>query len=49
MARVRAELLPLDHPLLLLMAEPRRLGFSLRDGLRVRVVDVKAAMAARSY
>ena len=49
MARVRAELLPLDHPLLLLMVEPRRLGFSLRDGLWVRVVDVKAAMAARSY
>ena len=49
MARVRAELLPLDHPLLLLMVEPRRLGFSLRDGLWVRVVDVKAVMAARSY
>ena len=49
MARVRAELLPLDHPLLLLMAEPRRLGFSLRDGLWVRVVDVKAAMVTRSY
>jgi predicted acetyltransferase len=49
MARVKAELLPLDHPLLLLMAEPRRLGFALRDGLWVRLVDVKAAMSARSY
>ena len=49
MARLRAELLPVDHPLLLLMAEPRRLGFSLRDGTWVRLVDVKAAMAARSY
>ena len=49
MARVRADLLPLDHPLLLLMAEPRRLGFSLRDGLWVRLVDVKTAMSARSY
>jgi len=49
MARVKADLLPVDHPLLLLMAEPRRLGFSLRDGLWVRVVDVKAALAARSY
>src|SRR5712671_6839938 len=36
MARVKAGLLPLDHPLLLLLAEPRRLGFSLRDGVWVR-------------
>jgi predicted acetyltransferase len=32
-----------------MMAEPRRLGFSLRDGLWVRLLDVKAAMSARSY
>ena len=49
MARVKADLLPLDHPLLLLMAEPRRLGFTLRDGLWVRLVDIGSAMAARSY
>jgi predicted acetyltransferase len=49
MARVKADLLPLDHPLLLLMAEPRRLDFSLRDGLWVRLVDVRTAMSARSY
>jgi predicted acetyltransferase len=49
MARVKADLLPLDHPLLLLMAEPRRLGFTLRDGLWVRLVDIGTAMAARSY
>jgi predicted acetyltransferase len=49
MARVKADLLPVDHPLLLLMAEPRRLGFSLHDGLWVRLVDVKTAMSARSY
>ena len=49
MARVKAWLLPLDHPLLLLLAEPRRLGFSLRDGVWVRVLDVKAALSARSY
>jgi predicted acetyltransferase len=49
MAQVKAELLPLDHPLLLLMAEPRRLNFTLRDGLWVRLVDVKSAMSARSY
>src|SRR5215469_7735160 len=49
MARVRADLLPVDHPLLLLPAEPRRLGFALRDWLWVRLVDVKTAMSARSY
>jgi predicted acetyltransferase len=49
MARVKADLLPVDHPLLLLIAEPRRLDFTLRDGLWVRLVDVKTAMAARSY
>jgi predicted acetyltransferase len=48
-ARVRAGLLPLDQPLLLLAAEPRRLGFSLRDGIWVRLIDVGAALAARSY
>ena len=49
MARVRAGLLPLDHPLLLLLAEPRRLRFNVRDGLWVRLVDVGAALTARSY
>lgn len=48
-ARVRAELLPTDHPLLLLAAEPRRLRLSLRDGLWVRLVDVGAALSARTY
>jgi predicted acetyltransferase len=49
LAHVKASLLPLDHPLLLMMAEPRRLGFRLRDGLWVRLLDVKAALSARSY
>jgi predicted acetyltransferase len=48
-ARVRASLLPVDHPLVLLMAEPRRLRMSLRDGLWVRLIDVEAALAARAY
>jgi len=48
-AHVRAALLPADHPLLMLMAEPRRLRMSLRDGLWVRLVDVGAALAARTY
>jgi predicted acetyltransferase len=49
MARIRASLLPLDHPLLFLLAEPRRLGFSLRDGVWVRLLDIKTALSARSY
>ena len=49
MARVKAGLLPLDHPLLLLLAEPRRLGFTLRDGVWVRLLDIKTALSARSY
>ena len=48
-ARVRADLLPVDHPLVLLVAEPRRLRFTLRDALWVRLVDVGAALSARAY
>jgi predicted acetyltransferase len=48
-AQVKAWLLPLDHPLLLLVSEPRRLQFNIRDGTWVRLVDVKAALAARSF
>jgi predicted acetyltransferase len=49
MARVTASMLPVDHPLLLLVAEPRRLRFSLREGVWVRLVDVGAALSARCY
>jgi predicted acetyltransferase len=49
MARLRTWMLPVDHPLLLLVAEPRRLRLSLRDGLWVRLIDVGAALSARSY
>ena len=48
-ARIKARLLPVDHPLLLLLAEPRRLRFNLRDGLWVRLVDLGAALSARSF
>ena len=47
--RVKGRQLPLDHPLFLLLAEPCRLRFNVRDGLWVRLVDVGAALAARSY
>jgi len=42
-------LLPLDHPLFLLLAEPRRLHFEVGDGLWVRILDLEAALRARAY
>ncbi len=41
--------LPLDHPLIALAAEPRRLGLSMGDGLWLRIVDVAAALEGRTY
>jgi predicted acetyltransferase len=41
--------LPSDHPLLVLTAEPRRLGVTMGDGLWIRVVDVVAALEGRKY
>jgi predicted acetyltransferase len=49
MESIRAALLPVDHPLFFLLAEPRRMGFRVGDALWVRLVDVAAALAARSY
>ena len=49
MSSIKAGLLPIDHPLFFLLAEPRRMGFRVGDGLWVRLVDVEAALAARSY
>ncbi len=42
-----AGLLPVDHPLFLLLAEPRRMNFTLGDGVWVRLLDVGAALSAR--
>lgn len=44
-----ADLLPLDHPLFLLLAEPRRMQFTLNDGVWVRLIDLGAALSARTY
>lgn len=49
MTKIRARLGPADHPLLLQVAEPRRLMLRLNDGLWLRVVDVPAALEARGY
>jgi predicted acetyltransferase len=42
-------LLPLDHPLLLLLANPRRLKARVGDSLWVRLVDLERALSAREY
>lgn len=48
-ATVEAWNRPSDEPLLQLVREPRRLRFSLADGLWVRLLDVPAALEARRY
>ena len=46
---VSTSLVPPDHPLFFLLAEPRRARYRRGDGLWVRLVDVGAALAGRSY
>jgi predicted acetyltransferase len=46
---VRASLLPVDHPLLHLVARPDSLKLRTETGLWVRLVDVGAALSARGY
>lgn len=40
---------PVPHPLQLMLADPRRLGLSVGDGLWLRLVDVPAALEGRGY
>jgi len=40
---------PAPHPLHLLVTEPRRLSTTLNDGLWMRIIDLPAALEARSY
>jgi predicted acetyltransferase len=44
-----AELQPADHPLLFMLADPRRARPRLLDGLWVRLTDVPRALALRRY
>jgi len=44
-----APMLPIDHPLFLLLAEPRRMALRLEDGIMARLVDVEAALGARTF
>ena len=49
METIVVRLLPLDHPLLLLLATPRRTRFRIGDALWTRLVDVGAALSGRAY
>lgn len=40
---------PADDPVLQLLIDPRSAGVTRRDGLNVRLVDLPAALAARTY
>jgi predicted acetyltransferase len=44
-----ANLLPLDHELFMLLAEPRRMQFRVDDGVWVRLIDVGQALSARTF
>jgi predicted acetyltransferase len=46
---LECSLLPPDHALLTLLANPRRARFRLGDSLWMRLVDVGAALSGRSY
>ena len=48
-ARIKGMFLPSDHPLQLMLSEMGRLRFQLTDALWLRIVDVQAALTARSY
>ena len=44
---IHYDLLPVDHPLFLLVKRPNRLNWKVFDGLWLRLVDVGAALSAR--
>jgi predicted acetyltransferase len=48
-ATVKAGQRPADEPLLRMLEEPRQLKLRLSDGMYLRIVDVGAALATRSY
>jgi predicted acetyltransferase len=47
-ASIESHWLPLDHPLLLWLREPRRMRFTVLEALWARLVDVGAALAGRA-
>ncbi len=48
MERTKAWLLPVDHPLFLLLEEPSRMRFRVEESVWLRIVDVAVALRARS-
>jgi predicted acetyltransferase len=48
-AGITAWLLPPDHPLFFVLAQPRRMRYRSGDGLWVRLLDVGAALSGRKY
>ena len=46
---IEADMLPVDHPLFLLLLEPSAMRFTVSDGLWLRIVDIEAALGGRSY
>lgn len=48
-SRIRVRNRPVDDPLLHLVTDVRRCGVRVRDSLHARLVDVGAALAARTY
>lgn len=48
-ATIHASLLPPDHPLFLLLANPRRAAYRMGDALWMRLVDLEAALSGRGY
>jgi len=48
-ATIESSLLPPDHPLFFLLAESRRMRYRMGDSLWVRLLDVGAALSARTY
>src|SRR5439155_23702432 len=48
-ATIETRLVPPDHPLFFLLAEPRRLRYVMGDSLWMRLLDVGIALSGRSY
>jgi predicted acetyltransferase len=48
-ATIESFLIPPDHPLFFLLAETRRLRYRMGDALWMRLLDVGAALAGRTY
>jgi predicted acetyltransferase len=48
-SRVSTHRLNAEHPLTLMLADPRQLRLTVGDGTWVRLIDVKAALEARRY